>query len=61
MRSGNTFTIEPALTHGSIDLEVLEDGWTVVTCDHARTAQCEHTVLITDIGVEILTQKDSGT
>ncbi|KAK3930509.1 Methionine aminopeptidase 1D, mitochondrial [Frankliniella fusca] len=56
MRPGNTFTIEPAVTQGSMELELLDDGWTVITADQARTAQCEHTVLITDSGVEILTE-----
>lgn len=56
MKPGNTFTIEPAVTQGGMSLELLEDGWTVVTADEARTAQCEHTVLITDSGAEILTE-----
>lgn len=58
MTPGHTFTIEPAITQGGIELEILEDGWTVVTADQARTAQCEHTVLITDSGAEILTELD---
>ncbi|XP_026280522.1 methionine aminopeptidase 1D, mitochondrial [Frankliniella occidentalis] len=56
MRPGNTFTIEPAVTQGGMELELLDDGWTVITADQARTAQCEHTVLITESGVEILTE-----
>ncbi|XP_034241960.1 methionine aminopeptidase 1D, mitochondrial isoform X2 [Thrips palmi] len=56
MKPGNTFTIEPAITSGGQQLEILEDGWTVVTADCARSAQCEHTVLITDVGVEVLTE-----
>lgn len=55
MQSGMTFTIEPVLSHGSEDTVMLEDNWTVVTEDGARTAQLEHTVLITDNGAEILT------
>lgn len=51
-----TFTIEPVLTQGEPEIIVLEDGWTAVTADNARTAQFEHTVLVTDTGVEILTQ-----
>lgn len=50
-----TFTIEPVLTQGEETIEILEDNWTAVTVDKARTAQFEHTVLITDTGVEILT------
>ncbi len=52
---GMTFTIEPMLTLGTIDYDVWDDGWTVVTKDHARTAQFEHTILVTDSGAEILT------
>jgi methionyl aminopeptidase len=52
---GMTFTIEPMLTLGTIDYDVWDDGWTVVTKDRARTAQFEHTILVTDSGAEILT------
>ncbi|GLX92493.1 type I methionyl aminopeptidase [Herbidospora sp. NBRC 101105] len=52
---GMTFTIEPMLTLGTIDYEIWSDGWTAVTKDGRRTAQFEHTVLVTDSGVEILT------
>src|SRR6185437_14672168 len=47
MTVGMTFTIEPMLTLGTIDYDVWPDGWTVVTKDGARTAQFEHTVLVT--------------
>lgn len=52
---GMTFTVEPMLTLGSIDYDIWADGWTVVTRDGRRTAQFEHTVLVTDAGAEILT------
>jgi methionyl aminopeptidase len=52
---GMTFTIEPMLTLGSIDYEIWDDNWTVVTKDRKRTAQFEHTILVTDRGSEILT------
>jgi methionyl aminopeptidase len=55
MEPGMTFTIEPMLTLGSIDYEVWQDGWTAVTKDRKRTAQFEHTVLVTADGYEILT------
>src|SRR6516162_3053246 len=55
MEPGMTFTIEPMLTLGSIDYDIWPDGWTVVTKDHKRTAQFEHTVLVTNDGYEILT------
>jgi methionyl aminopeptidase len=55
MQPGMTFTIEPMLTLGTISYDVWPDGWTVVTKDRKRTAQFEHTVLVTDEGHEILT------
>jgi len=55
MEPGMTFTIEPMLTLGTIDYEVWPDGWTAVTRDRKRTAQFEHTVLVTADGYEILT------
>jgi methionyl aminopeptidase len=55
MEQGMTFTIEPMLTLGTIDYEVWPDGWTAVTRDGKRTAQFEHTILVTADGYEILT------
>ena len=55
MVPGMTFTIEPMLTLGTIEYDVWPDGWTAVTKDHKRTAQFEHTVLVTESGYEILT------
>jgi methionyl aminopeptidase len=55
MEPGMTFTIEPMLTLGTIEYEIWADGWTVVTADGLRTAQFEHTVLVTPDGHEILT------
>ena len=52
---GMTFTIEPMLTLGAIDYDIWPDGWTVVTKDRKRTAQFEHTILVTESGYEILT------
>lgn len=52
---GMTFTIEPMLNLGTPDWEMWDDGWTVVTADRRRSAQFEHTILITDDGNEILT------
>ncbi|XP_047513245.1 methionine aminopeptidase 1D, mitochondrial isoform X1 [Pieris napi] len=56
MKAGMTFTIEPVLSHGRENTYILDDGWTVVTEDGSRTAQCEHTILITEGGAEILTR-----
>jgi methionyl aminopeptidase len=55
MQQGMTFTIEPMLTLGTIDYDMWPDGWTAVTRDHRRTAQFEHTLLVTDDGAEVLT------
>ncbi len=52
---GMTFTIEPMLTLGSPEWEAWDDGWTIVTRDRRRSAQFEHTLLVTDTGAEILT------
>ncbi len=52
---GMTFTIEPMITQGSYRARMWDDGWTAVTADGGRTAQFEHTILITDDGPEILT------
>ncbi len=55
MEPGMTFTIEPMLTLGTIDYEIWPDSWTAVTRDRKRTAQFEHTILVTADGHEILT------
>jgi methionyl aminopeptidase len=55
MEAGMTFTIEPMLTLGTVEYDQWPDGWTVVTKDRARTAQFEHTILVTDDGAEVLT------
>ena len=60
MEPGMTFTIEPMLTLGTIDYDVWPDGWTAVTKDRRRTAQFEHTILVTEDGHEILTLPLSG-
>ena len=55
MEPGMTFTIEPMLNLGTAEWEMWDDGWTVVTLDRKRSAQFEHTVLVTEDGSEILT------
>jgi methionyl aminopeptidase len=52
---GMVFTIEPMLNLGSPDWVMWDDDWTVVTADGSRSAQFEHTLLVTDTGAEILT------
>ena len=55
LEPGMTFTIEPMITVGSSENEKWADDWTVVTRDGSRTAQFEHTILVTGDGAEILT------
>ncbi len=55
MEVGMVFTIEPMLTLGTIAWEQWDDDWTVVTADRGRTAQFEHTIVITEDGAQILT------
>jgi methionyl aminopeptidase len=52
---GMTFTIEPMITMGDWRHELWADGWTAVTADRKRTAQFEHTILVTATGADILT------
>src|SRR6478609_6645579 len=56
MRPGMTFTIEPMITVGSWQHKmVFDDDWTAVTADGKRTAQFEHTLVVTDDGADVLT------
>lgn len=55
---GMTFTIEPMVNIGKRHVKLLPDQWTVVTKDHSLSAQWEHTLLVTDTGVEILTLRN---
>lgn len=60
LAEGMTFTIEPMLTLGSAGVELWSDGWTAVTADRSRSAQFEHTLLVTAEGTEILTLTADG-
>lgn len=55
MQPGMVFTVEPMINAGSHRLRILSDGWTAVTIDGSLSAQWEHTVAVTDDGVELLT------
>jgi methionyl aminopeptidase len=55
MVPGMTFTIEPMLNLGTHEWDMWEDGWTAVTKDRRRSAQFEHTLVVTDDGAEVLT------
>lgn len=57
LRPGMAFTIEPMVNLGGPDIRVLTDGWTAVTTDGSLSAQHEHTVLVTEAGVEVLTDR----
>ncbi|MBE9190887.1 type I methionyl aminopeptidase [Gloeocapsopsis crepidinum LEGE 06123] len=57
LRAGMTLAIEPILNAGSKLTRTLSDRWTAVTIDNSLSAQFEHTVLVTDSGYEILTDR----
>jgi methionyl aminopeptidase len=56
LKSGMVLAIEPMINQKSYEVKVLDDAWTVVTCDGGLSAHFEHTVAITDNGPEILTR-----
>ena len=58
IKPGMVFTIEPRLTLGTYEWEMWPDGWTVTTRDKSLTAQFEHTIVVRESGVEILTLSD---
>ena len=55
LQPGMVITIEPMITAGRLETELLSDGWTIITRDGARSVQYEHTVAITSNGPAILT------
>jgi methionyl aminopeptidase len=57
MKAGQTFTIEPMINAGGWRDRTWPDGWTAVTADGKRSAQFEHTLLVTETGVEVLTAR----
>jgi len=59
LRAGMTLAIEPIVNAGSKVTRTLADRWTAVTVDNALSAQFEHTVLVTETGYEILTDRTS--
>ena len=58
MKKGHVFTVEPMINLGSYQDITWGDNWTAVTSDGKRSAQFEHTVLVTDTGCEILTARE---
>jgi len=57
MRPGMVFTIEPMINAGAWKDATWPDGWTSVTVDGKRSAQFEHTLLVTETGVDVLTAR----
>ncbi len=57
IQAGMIFTIEPMINMGTRFNKLLKDGWTVVTKDRKLSAQWEHTLLVTETGVEVLTKR----
>ena len=54
------FTIEPMINAGKPETKILDDGWTAVTRDKSLSAQFEHTIGVTETGVEIFTLSPKG-
>jgi len=60
LRPGLVLAIEPMITEGDYQVEILKDGWTVVTADGKLAAHFEHTIAVTDDGPKILTLRNFG-
>lgn len=60
LKPGMFFTIEPMINLGRPQVKVLSDGWTAVTRDRSLSAQFEHTIGVTDTGVELFTLSPKG-
>ena len=60
LKAGMFFTVEPMVNLGKPQVKVLNDGWTAVTRDKSLSAQCEHSVGVTETGVELFTASPAG-
>ncbi|WP_414695989.1 type I methionyl aminopeptidase [Phenylobacterium sp.] len=60
LRPGMFFTIEPMVNLGKYQVKVLSDGWTAVTRDKSLSAQCEHSIGVTEEGYEVFTSSPKG-
>ncbi|MDR0662398.1 MAG: type I methionyl aminopeptidase [Holosporales bacterium] len=60
LQPGMTFTIEPMINAGRPEVKILQDNWTAVTRDRSLSAQFEHTVGVTETGVEVFTLSAAG-
>ena len=59
LRPGVVLAIEPMLNIGTEDVKTLSDDWTVVTMDNKLSCHSEHTIAVTETGVEVLTRRES--
>jgi methionyl aminopeptidase len=60
LRPGMFFTIEPMVNLGKWQVKILADGWTAVTRDKSLSAQCEHSIGVTETGCEVFTASPAG-
>ena len=60
LKAGMFFTIEPMVNLGKYQVKMLSDGWTAVTRDKSLSAQCEHSIGVTDTGYEVFTASPKG-
>ena len=60
LKPGMFFTIEPMINAGRADSKILADGWTAVTRDKSLSMQFEHTMAVTEDGVEVFTKSPKG-
>jgi methionyl aminopeptidase len=60
MKPGMTFTIEPMVNEGTHKTKHWPDGWTAVTADGGRSAQYEHTMVVTETGLDVLTKRTAN-
>ena len=60
LKPGMFFTIEPMVNLGKPQVKLLSDGWTAVTRDKSLSAQCEHSIGVTEDGAEIFTLSPEG-
>lgn len=60
LETGLVLAVEPMVTMGDYEVMVLDDDWTVVTCDREKSSHHEETIVITEVGPEILTSETQG-
>jgi methionyl aminopeptidase len=60
LKPGMFFTIEPMVNLGKYQVKLLADGWTAVTRDKSLSAQCEHSIGVTETGCEVFTASPTG-